>query len=182
MNVVFVASEAVPFAKTGGLADAIGTLPCALSRLVLHVSVVIPCHREVWWGSGQTIEHTGRRVRVGSRTNDALIYLSILPLVRAIRDLADTVVDAAPATLAEGMAMGFTFLEPTSTALRTAIARALSFRADRASWTGLVENAMRSDWSWDRSAPNYVSRYDKAVRRARPRRETGVSLAIATSN
>ena len=33
MNVVLVASEAVPFAKTGGLADVAGALPRALARI-----------------------------------------------------------------------------------------------------------------------------------------------------
>jgi starch synthase len=103
-----------------------------------------------------------------------------VPVVRATGGLADTVVDATPATLADGTATGFTFLEPTSSALRAAIARALSFRADRASWTRLIENGMRADWSWDRSARQYVSLYDEAIRRTRARRESGVSLAIST--
>ena len=33
MRVLEVASEAVPFAKTGGLADVVGALPEALARL-----------------------------------------------------------------------------------------------------------------------------------------------------
>src|SRR5260370_25046309 len=103
-----------------------------------------------------------------------------VPVVRATGGLADTVVDATPATLADGTATGFKFLEPTSSALRAAIARALSFRADRASWTRLIENGMRADWSWDRSARQYVSLYDEAIRHARTRRESGVSLAIST--
>ena len=41
MNVVFVASEAVPFAKTGGLADVAGALPRALEKLG-HSAVVVP--------------------------------------------------------------------------------------------------------------------------------------------
>ncbi|HBI02644.1 MAG TPA: hypothetical protein DDY49_01270, partial [Paenibacillaceae bacterium] len=32
MKVLFVASESVPFVKTGGLADVIGTLPAALRK------------------------------------------------------------------------------------------------------------------------------------------------------
>ena len=41
MRVLQVASEATPFAKTGGLADVVGALPGALSRLGCHVTVVI---------------------------------------------------------------------------------------------------------------------------------------------
>ncbi|CAN5664071.1 glycogen synthase GlgA [soil metagenome] len=46
MNVVLLASEVYPFAKTGGLADVIGALPAALQRLGLTVSVFVPSHRE----------------------------------------------------------------------------------------------------------------------------------------
>jgi starch synthase len=47
MNVLFCVSEAVPFAKTGGLADVAGALPAALRRLGLDVRVVMPLYRGV---------------------------------------------------------------------------------------------------------------------------------------
>jgi starch synthase len=42
-----VASEATPWAKTGGLADVVGALPAALDRLGHVVTTVIPRHRGV---------------------------------------------------------------------------------------------------------------------------------------
>jgi len=42
-----VASEAAPFAKTGGLADVLGALPPALARLGEHVAVLLPFYRGV---------------------------------------------------------------------------------------------------------------------------------------
>lgn len=42
MRVVFCVSEAVPFAKTGGLADVCGALPCALGQLGVEVNIVLP--------------------------------------------------------------------------------------------------------------------------------------------
>lgn len=42
MNVAIVASEAAPFAKTGGLADVVGSLPLALQQLGCDVKVFIP--------------------------------------------------------------------------------------------------------------------------------------------
>ncbi len=46
MRVLFVASEATPFAKTGGLADVSSALPIALSRLGCDVTLIIPAYRE----------------------------------------------------------------------------------------------------------------------------------------
>jgi len=45
LNIVFVASEAAPLAKTGGLADVVGSLPHALRRLGHDVTIIIPYYR-----------------------------------------------------------------------------------------------------------------------------------------
>ena len=45
MRIVFVASEGVPFSKTGGLADVVGALPKALAKLGHTVDVVLPRYR-----------------------------------------------------------------------------------------------------------------------------------------
>ena len=47
MHIVFAASECVPFAKTGGLADIVGALPRALARLGHQCTVFIPRYRQV---------------------------------------------------------------------------------------------------------------------------------------
>jgi starch synthase len=46
MNIVFAASEGVPFSKTGGLADVVGALPRALASLGHQVSVFLPRYRQ----------------------------------------------------------------------------------------------------------------------------------------
>lgn len=46
-NVVFVASEAAPFAKTGGLADVAGSLPKALIKEGVNVRVYMPLHIKI---------------------------------------------------------------------------------------------------------------------------------------
>ena len=46
MHIAFVASEAVPFSKTGGLADVVGALPRALAGLGHQVSVYLPRYRQ----------------------------------------------------------------------------------------------------------------------------------------
>ena len=45
MNVTFISSEAVPFAKTGGLADVCGTLPLALERFGIKVNIIMPRYK-----------------------------------------------------------------------------------------------------------------------------------------
>ncbi len=47
MKVLFAASEALPFASTGGLADVIGSLPSALVRNGVDARVVIPCYSSI---------------------------------------------------------------------------------------------------------------------------------------
>ena len=45
LKVLFVSSEAVPFAKTGGLADVSGALPKALKEIGVDVRLVLPFYR-----------------------------------------------------------------------------------------------------------------------------------------
>jgi len=47
MQIVFAASEASPFAKTGGLADVIGALPREVAKLGHEVSVFLPLYASV---------------------------------------------------------------------------------------------------------------------------------------
>ncbi len=47
MRVLYVASEAVPFAKTGGLADVVGALPKFIRQLGHEAVVLIPKYRGV---------------------------------------------------------------------------------------------------------------------------------------
>ena len=46
MKVLFAASEVVPFAKVGGLADVAGSIPPALAPLGAEVEVIIPYYRQ----------------------------------------------------------------------------------------------------------------------------------------
>jgi starch synthase len=50
-SVLIIGSEALPFAKTGGLADVLGALPPALARLGWDATLVVPRYRGVTEGA-----------------------------------------------------------------------------------------------------------------------------------
>lgn len=47
MRILFVATEAVPFCKTGGLGDVIGSLPLALQAEKHNVAVILPLYQDI---------------------------------------------------------------------------------------------------------------------------------------
>ncbi|RKY36827.1 MAG: glycogen synthase GlgA [Candidatus Omnitrophota bacterium] len=47
IDLLFCASEVVPFIKTGGLADVAGTFPLALSKYGINVKIVLPYYRDL---------------------------------------------------------------------------------------------------------------------------------------
>ena len=55
MNIVFAASECVPFSKTGGLADVVGALPKALAELGHAVSVYLPKYKQTRLKGARTL-------------------------------------------------------------------------------------------------------------------------------
>lgn len=64
MNIVTIASEVVPFAKTGGLADVAGTLPRALAKAGSTVSVIMPFYGKKTDAHTFGIKTTGKKVAV----------------------------------------------------------------------------------------------------------------------
>ncbi len=55
-NILFVASESVPFMKTGGLADVVGSLPKYFNKDEFDVRVVIPKYLSMPWEYTQKLE------------------------------------------------------------------------------------------------------------------------------
>src|SRR3984957_16235875 len=73
-SVLIIGSEALPFAKTGGLADVLGALPSALARLGWGVTLVLPRYRGV--AAGAPVERF--TITVGSYIADARFHEAAL--------------------------------------------------------------------------------------------------------
>jgi len=84
-----------------------------------------------------------------------------IPLVRSVGGLADTIEDYNPET---DKGNGFSFKPYQAQELFAAIKRAVDmYRLKPELWKRLVERAMQSDFSWERSAGEYVEIYRKAI-------------------
>ena len=80
-----------------------------------------------------------------------------VPIGRKTGGLADTIM---PAT-------GFLFEEPQGDALLGAIKEALRLYGKAKSWKRLMLAGMSKDWSWNRSAAEYIKYYEMAIQKQR---------------
>ena len=77
-KVLFAASEAVPFIKTGGLADVVGSLPKAYNRDEFDVRVVLPKYRVIPEHFQQQMEYmTNFYINMSGR----MIYVGVFQMV-----------------------------------------------------------------------------------------------------
>ncbi|MCS6816244.1 MAG: glycogen synthase GlgA [Blastocatellia bacterium] len=84
-----------------------------------------------------------------------------VPIVRATGGLDDTIEPFDPATRSGN---GFKFVEYRADHLLAAVERALQVYADPSLWRACMENGMRADFSWDRSAAQYRELYERVIR------------------
>ncbi len=94
-----------------------------------------------------------------------------VPVVRATGGLDDTVTDYNDAV---GTGTGFKFEPYTAVALLAAMERARTVFANPRNWKTLQVAGMGQDFSWDRSAREYVKLYESA--RGRPRAYMGTVI------
>ncbi|MDX8390945.1 MAG: glycogen synthase GlgA [Mariprofundaceae bacterium] len=64
LNIVFTASEAAPLAKTGGLADVVGSLPHALRQCGHSVTVILPYYRQAIDDGGWSVQPLRQSVSI----------------------------------------------------------------------------------------------------------------------
>jgi starch synthase len=90
-----------------------------------------------------------------------------VPIVRATGGLADTVTNTTDETLSAGVATGFSFHDYSAFALSETLRRAIALFGRRDVWDRLVTTGMKQDWSWARSAREYVALYERTLSRFR---------------
>ncbi len=90
-----------------------------------------------------------------------------VPVVRATGGLADTIQGVTEGAADPGEANGFSFAEYSPLALNETLRRACEAYHNRPFWQKLVATGMRQDWSWARSAAEYVKLYETTLERAR---------------
>jgi starch synthase len=84
-----------------------------------------------------------------------------VPVVRAVGGLVDTV---RPYNPKNGQGNGFLFTDYHPQAMLQALGRALAAFGDKPLWTRLQKNGMKADFSWDRSAAEYVKLYGRLAK------------------
>jgi len=77
-----------------------------------------------------------------------------IPIVREVGGLKDSVKDGIT---------GFVFKDFESSALVNTVHKALQVFHNKTLWHNMIRNAMKEDFSWNRSAKEYVRLYEKAV-------------------
>ncbi|WP_372523506.1 glycogen synthase GlgA [Sulfuricaulis sp.] len=87
-----------------------------------------------------------------------------IPIVRHVGGLADTVVDAGEANLKAGKATGVVLEEKRVGALLAAVDRALALQKNTRRWKQMMRTGMRHDFTWRRSAAQYLRLYLRLVR------------------
>jgi starch synthase len=83
-----------------------------------------------------------------------------IPVVRATGGLDDTIREFDPKT---GEGNGFKFEDYSSQALIAAVEKAISVFNTKDAWRRLMDNAMKEDFSWTKSANKYEEIYTKAL-------------------
>ncbi len=86
-----------------------------------------------------------------------------VPIVRRTGGLADTVVNTTKTTLKNNTASGFLFDEISSKALYATLEKALHYYNKPKTWRNIIRNGMRADFSWTRSARDYIKLYKEAI-------------------
>ena len=84
-----------------------------------------------------------------------------IPIVRKVGGLADSVEDFDPR---QNKGTGFVFEKYDSFSLAIVIVRASEIYKQKKEWSKLVKRAMAKDFSWKKSAQEYIKIFDLAIK------------------
>jgi len=90
-----------------------------------------------------------------------------VPVARKTGGLADTIVDCDERNLKKGSATGFLFTDYDAREFLSAIKRALRSYQNKEKWNRLMLTGMSQDWSWDRSAKEYLKLYKRTIEKGK---------------
>jgi starch synthase len=93
-----------------------------------------------------------------------------IPIVRKTGGLADTVIP-----FGREQSTGFSFSEYSAAEMLEAIKQALNVYCDPSQWQPLMLRAMSQDWSWNKSARQYMQLYHTICLKRHPEREGSVA-------
>jgi starch synthase len=141
----------------------------SLKELATQHSTTIKCHI----GYDETLSHQieagcdvflmpSRFEPCGLNQLYSLRYGTI-PIVNNVGGLADSVTDLNEQFGNLDVATGFVMKQTTHEALYTQIVKAINVYQDQNKWSQLVRNGMSKDFSWSRSANDYITLYDTAL-------------------
>lgn len=85
-----------------------------------------------------------------------------VPIVRGVGGLEDTIIDY---TSLPSEGTGFKFYDYTKKGLLECMERALRLYENQEEWRNLMRRCMMVDFSWERSAREYLALYEKAIRK-----------------
>ncbi len=92
-----------------------------------------------------------------------------VPIVRKVGGLADSVENFESESESIQTATGFVFVAYSKDLLAETIEKAVGLYRQPNVWEHIVRNGMSRDWSWTRSAQEYVAVYRKALERRKKR-------------
>lgn len=157
------------FVAAGGGLLVLGSGDPALEASVKALAAAHPGRVAVRIGYDEALSHRmfagGDAVLVPSRfepcglTQMYGLRFGTVPVVSAVGGLADTVIHASPAALAQGTATGIVFHPVDALALGQALAKLVALYADPKAWAAVQKAAMRQPVGWEASAAAYARLY-----------------------
>ncbi|MEK7291144.1 MAG: glycogen synthase GlgA [Planctomycetota bacterium] len=80
MRVVYLSSEVVPFAKTGGLADIAGAIPKSLQKLGVEITVIMPLYGIIKENKYPLVKTDIQfEVKIGDKLKSGYVYKGFMP-------------------------------------------------------------------------------------------------------